>query len=71
MIDKNGKKIFASLSEDGVGGDDVKFKEITYINFVTGEIKKSMMALLEKSNTPNMSKAKMQDDLFKIYMELK
>ena len=23
MIDKNGKKIFASLSEDGVGGDEV------------------------------------------------
>ena len=35
------------------------------------DIKKKMMALLEKSNTPNMSKAKMQDDLFKIYMELK
>ena len=24
MIDKNGKKIFASLSEDGVGGDKLK-----------------------------------------------
>ena len=24
IIDKNGKKIFASLSEDGVGGDDIK-----------------------------------------------
>jgi len=24
MIDKNGKKIFASLSEDGVGGDIIK-----------------------------------------------
>jgi len=24
MVDKNGKKIFASLSEDGVGGDTVK-----------------------------------------------
>ncbi len=35
------------------------------------EIKKSMMELLEKSNTPNMTNAKMQDDLFKIYMELK
>ena len=23
MIDKNGKKIFASLSEDGIGGDEV------------------------------------------------
>ncbi len=28
MIDKNGKKIFASLSEDGVGGDDLTWGEI-------------------------------------------
>jgi len=25
MIDKNGKKIFASLSKDGVGGDNIRF----------------------------------------------
>lgn len=28
MIDKNGKKIFASLSEDGVGGDVLDWKDI-------------------------------------------
>lgn len=27
MIDKNGKKIFASLGEDGVGGDILKLKD--------------------------------------------
>ena len=27
MIDKNGKKIFASLSEDGIGGDEVEIDE--------------------------------------------
>ena len=26
MIDKNGKKIFAGLCEDGIGGDDIKAK---------------------------------------------
>ena len=30
MLDKNGKKIFASLNEDGVGGDDIKFGNTTH-----------------------------------------
>ncbi len=39
MIDKNGKKIFASLSEDGVGGDEVILKEVVYVNFTNGDTK--------------------------------
>ena len=31
MIDKNGKKIFASLNEDGVGGDKFMFDGKEYI----------------------------------------
>ena len=41
MIDKNGKKIFASLSEDGVGGDIIKTKIKPYNNFqdiIDGEV---------------------------------
>jgi hypothetical protein len=31
MIDKNGKKIFASLSEDGVGGDKLKGNSLKFV----------------------------------------
>ena len=34
MIDKNGKKIFASLSEDGVGGDIMKIYGWDYFSFI-------------------------------------
>lgn len=35
------------------------------------KIRSDLLTLLEKSSMPNMTKAKMQDELFKIYMELK
>ncbi len=35
------------------------------------EIKKMMLDLITKSEQPNISKAKLQDEIFKIYMELK
>ena len=35
------------------------------------ELKVMVMVLLEQSNKPNMTKEKMSDEVFKIYMELK
>jgi len=35
------------------------------------EIKEMMLTLLGKANSPTITKQKIADDLFKIYMELK
>ena len=35
------------------------------------KIKHDILALLEKSNTPNMTKQKMRDELFNLYKEIK
>ena len=45
MIDKNGKKIFASLSEDGVGGDVLNYKDI-----IVGYDKHNMMFNAQKDS---------------------
>ncbi len=35
------------------------------------EVKKMMLTLLGKADSPTMTKQRMKDELFKIYMELK
>jgi ArsR family metal-binding transcriptional regulator len=35
------------------------------------KIKQDILALLEKSNTPNMTKEKIRNELFNIYKEIK
>ena len=35
------------------------------------EIKKKMLTLIEKCESPNITKSKLKDEIFKIYMELK
>ena len=39
MLDKNGKKIFASLSEDGVGGDECKSADGLKDSWLNGVIR--------------------------------